>query len=230
MTQRTLTTRVLCRLSAGMVLFGASTLAAQAAAVPYVKADTSGMQVRLLALQWSARRQVLLADDLSTGTVGLRGVEALVLGQAAGIMFRYTDGTVGTAKDREVDARVVLGDGESALELGVVQRTMPDRPDTASNLIRAGMRLSYPIGGSGASVQFAGGGMYAAKANDVAGTDARKNDWGWDAETVFRYRPARWNIPAEIMVGYRMAVLRTARHEEERGVVMLGGGLSLSGR
>lgn len=197
---------------------------------PFVRTDTTGLQVRLVGVQWASRRHVLVDDRFSTGGTTLRGVEALVTGFSGGVMFRYLDGRAGNTVDRDVDVRLVSGGGVSGLELGIVQRTMPARPDTTSNLVRAGLRLAFPIGGSGATVVFDGGGMIAPRSNVELRAGSRKNDFGWDAETVFRYQPVRWRIPAEILVGYRLTVLRTANHEEERGIVMLGAGLNLSGR
>lgn len=199
----------------------------------YLRADSTGLDVRVIGLQMSAKRS-FLANSLTSTAPRFRGVEAMVRGGSAGAQVRYSEATTPDGPLRDVDARLLLGDRKAYLEIGYVQRTLPERSDTTTGLVRVGLLLLYEVGGSGASVQVGAGGVVNPRANPLQSASGqrrlRANDLGWDAEASFHYALDRWRIPLEVMVGYRGSVLRLANREEEMGQVLLGAGLRLSGR
>lgn len=191
-----------------------------------LRVDTTGLVVRAIGLQAASRRSTLSGTQFGQKSVTLRGGEIVVLGREAGVQVRYLDGATPEGTVRDVDARFLFGSGSSFIELGYVQRQMPERPDSSIGLGRVGLRLLYEIGGSGGAVHLGGGAMLGI----ARGDSTTKADRGWDAEATFRYNFGRWRLPVEGMVGYRMSVVRAAKQEEEMGQVLMGLGIRLAGR
>lgn len=229
LTRNTRLARWWSALAALLLLPPAPPVRAQGAPIPAtlpVPRDTSALDLRVLGTSMSTRRTLVGPDGVSSGSGPLRGAEGWVRGSDVGLFVRYVAGDLGERAHQMLDARLMIGDARTAIEVGWLLRTRPGEADSTVGVPRLGLRLLYPIGGSGATVYFGGGGYFAIRNEDS--TSVRDN--GWDAESGIRYSLARWRLPFEVQLGYRLEVFRSRGRDDELGSVILGAGVNLVGR
>ncbi len=193
----------------------------------------SGFTFRVGGFSGTAERNYAFNQNVQAGTGSLKGVEVLLRSSFIGISARSQSGTFtntgGGAQQPDVigaDGNLLLGPPAFTVSLGVAKRALSSTLATkVYTFARAGVQLSYLIGGTGLRAQVGAWG-YAPPASDST------MKVGGEGEGSLIYTPAR--LPIYLQLGYRTEVFTsktktTTTPEEVRGL-RIGGGLQFGGK
>lgn len=195
------------------------------------KAASSRGELRVSGFMINGDRSFDFANNVTTETGSIKGVDVLLRAKAIGIGFRSMTGTYGTQPHvTSADARVYLGPPVFSIAVGAGRRALwSDLNATAPSQFDigiAGVSSTIAIGGSGLRTNVAGA-MYLP-----GGQSKEKIKSGMEGEASILYRfPV---VPLFVQIGYRTELF-TAKAgtretpEEVRGI-RIGGGLQLGGR
>jgi hypothetical protein len=177
----------------------------------------------------NAKRNISLSDSvtdrLSSST---NGIEAYVAPRAGGAAIggRILTGSFGADKFKLREGRVFLGTNVFSLEGAYGERSLWGTDSTVL-FIRAGLRSTIPIGGTGVSVRLTGskylrGDFSHGRSGNSAAPD------GWEGESDLFYTAPR--IPVFAQLGYRTEFFRYRARSESMNGLVFGAGLWLGGR
>jgi len=196
-------------------------------------AGPSGFIFRVGGFTGTAERNYAFNKNVQAGSGSLKGVEVLLRSSFIGISARSQSGTftntVGGAQQPDVigaDANLLLGPPAFTVSLGVAKRALSSTLATqVYTFARAGVQLSYVIGGSGLRAQVGAWG-YAPPSSDST------MKVGGEGEGSLIYTLPR--VPVYLQLGYRTEVFTsktktTETPEEVRGL-RIGGGLQFGGK
>lgn len=231
----------------GLVVGAASAAIAQAPTTPTpAQAQASipkpgGGEFRVGGVMISGERSTDFANNVTTGSGSMQGVDVVLRAKAIGLQIKSLSGTFdGQPNVTSADARILLFPPAFSVMLGAGRRALwsdlnADSP-TIHNVVIAGVSSTAVIGGSGLRTNFSAALLAAKKAGKVASTSsgaaASKVDKGLEGEASVLWRLPK--TPLYVQVGYRTEVFtltsgtRTTP-EEVRGM-KIGGGLVLGGR
>lgn len=185
-------------------------------------------EIRLGGFMINGERDAALNSTVTKATGSLKGVEVLMRGPGIGVQARSSESEFGKPPDViNGDASVILGPPGFSIFAGAGKRAVTSTIGTKIYTFgRAGLQMTFNIGGTGMRGQIGGWGM--APIPD----DKDFMDLGFEGEASVLYSPPR--VPLFIQFGYRNEIFRSkttssATPEEVRGL-RLGGGIQFGGK
>jgi hypothetical protein len=202
---------------------------AQAAADTSIKAPSAKKwEIRLGGFMVNGERNAAFNNNVSTTTGSLKGVEALLRAPGIGIQVRSSESAFGSPPDVvNADVSLILGPPVFSVFVGGGKRAIYSTLGTnAFTFARAGLQMTFGIGGTGLRGQF-GGWAYVPGPEDKD-----RMEMGGEGEASILYSPPR--VPLYLQIGYRTEVFKsktpsTATPEEVRGL-RLGAGIQFGGK
>jgi hypothetical protein len=203
-----------------------------------VKSDSapqgpSGFTFRVGGFTGTAERNYVFNQNVQAGSGSLKGVEVLLRNSGVGISARSMSGTftntVGGAAQPDVigaDANLLLGPPAFTVSVGGAKRALSSTLGTRVYTFgRAGLQLSYLIGGSGVRAQVGAWGYVPMSSDSTMKI-------GGEGEGSIIYTPPR--VPIYFQFGYRTEVFtsktKTTQTPEEVRGLRIGGGIQFGGK
>ena len=205
-------------------------------ATPVPAADSSSgdggssVMFRVGGIMMNGERNSDFNKSVQQGTGSVKGVEVILRGGGIGLSFRSLSGTF-TATGSNVpdvisaDANLLLGPPAFTISVGASRRALSSTLGTRTfDFGRAGLQMSFLIGGSGFRAQVGGWGYVPAD------PDMMKIGGEGEASLIYTF-PV---IPIYLQAGYRTEVFtsKTASSEtpEEVRGLRIGGGIQFGGK
>jgi hypothetical protein len=185
-------------------------------------------EIRLGGFMVNGERDAAFNNTVTTTTGSLKGVEVLMRAPGIGVQFRSSESAFGNPPDVvNADASLILGPPVFSVFLGAGKRALTSTLGTnVFTYARAGLQMTFNIGGTGLRAQFGGWGLAAAA------DDKERMDPGAEGEASILYSPPR--IPLFVQLGYRNEIFKSkspssSTPEEIRGL-RLGAGIQFGGK
>jgi hypothetical protein len=185
-------------------------------------------EIRAGGFMVNGERASVFNHNVISTTGNVKGVEVLLRGTGGGIQVRSLESAFGSPPDViNADASVILGPPAFSIFVGGGRRALTSTVGTnVFTFGRAGLQMTFNIGGTGLRGQLGGWGVMAIP------DDQERMDPGAEGEASILYSPPK--IPLFVQLGYRNEMFKsktpsTTMPEEVRGL-RLGGGIQFGGK